>query len=225
MKLEELEELKEINESELSRVKRWTDNHSVVFITAYGSKSEYTHRENQQRNRSMLMKITNAVMGDMDVSITSVLGSYIKNYDTPKQEKNPTVEHTFMVVNKMEGDDDGKLEDRMFKIAEEFDQESILCIRKGIAELIGTSHTSEFIQYKQRIAQGEFRGGRADVFMSRVGNRPFVFKEYKIPGNISGYRPVYEFAKMPWEELEPDDRHDFSTQGVTEDTFYKDFDF
>lgn len=200
-----------ITESSLSRVYRATRKHDFGTITAYryapecGSGDPYTHRQNQQRNKSLLSKLRAGGYG-----VTSIKGSYIENYGSDNERE--VGENSFLVIDHQ---DKGDLKETLTKLGEEFDQDSIIFGYAGEAGvLIGTNHCPDgYPGYGVEVEQGAALFGKTGEFMSRVNGRPFVFAESADPANnhlveygVCRYPtelrgPVRDSAK-PWQDLE-----------------------
>lgn len=189
--------IKNISESSLSRLHSKMTSGIAGGITAY--RSEYTKKENQQRNRSLVAKLMS-----LGYSVTAVRGSYIENYGS--EDEKEVSEHSFIVAPR---DEKGAetLERDLIALGQEFDQDSVLIIKNGKGELVGTSkRENAWPSFGAREAVGGFKGGKAAQFMSRVNDRPFVFEEYEYPGTINGIRGLKILASKPWREIEiPED--------------------
>lgn len=185
--------LTNIAESSLSRLHSKMQNGVAGAITAY--RSEYSHRENQQRNRSLLAKLQSA-----GFSVTAIKGSYIENHGSADAKE--VSEHSFFVAPHAEGTDT-RLEATLISLGREFDQDSVLVIKQGSATLHGTSQRENaWPAFGATEAVGGFKGGQAAEFMSRVNNRSFVFEEYELPGTINGRMGLKLLASKPWQEIE-----------------------
>lgn len=182
-----------IKESSLSRIHSKISSGVAGTITAY--RSEFDKRENQQRNRSLLAKLT-----QKGYSITAVKGSYIENFGTDDAKE--VSEHSYMVAPR----DDrtaAALEADLIALGQEFDQDSVLLIKDGKGELVGTSkRENAWPNFGSREPVGGFKGGKAAEFMSRVNNRSYVFEDIEYPGTINGIRGVTILANKPWQEIE-----------------------
>lgn len=182
-----------LKESGLSRLQSKVQAGVAGAITAY--RSEYTRRENQQRNRSLLAKLQSS-----GFSVTAIKGSYIENYGSEDQRE--VSEHSYFVSPHGDGSAD-RLEAMLVSLGQEFDQDSVLVVSNGKAALIGTSHRENaWPSYGSREPVGGFKGGKAAEFMSRVNNRSFVFEDYEMPGTINGIRGLKILASKPWQEIE-----------------------
>lgn len=187
--------LDSLKESSLSRIHAKMTSTIVGTITAY--RSEYTKRQNQQRNRSLLAKLMN-----LDYSVTAVKGSYIENYGS--DDAREVSEHSYMVAPKSD-EQAARLESDLIALGEEFDQDSVLIIINKQGKLVGTSHRENaWPSYGHSEPVGGFKGGHAAQFMSRVNSRAFMFEDIEEPGTINGKRGVSILAGKPWEEIEVD---------------------
>lgn len=174
----------ELNESSLSRAWRYTEEYDIAIISASRAKEEncidnkhgkeegeeYTKEENLQRRQDLV-----ALLITRGYGTTAVDGSYIENFG----EANATEvkEDATFVVNWNHDED---FFDKIFRLGRYFCQDSVLIKKKGEKEayLVGTNNAS-FPGYNQRVSVGEFKGGKEDMFMTRVGKsrRPFTFSE------------------------------------------------
>lgn len=164
--------MKKTNESGLSRIEHFIRNHSCGIITAF--RGEYSYKENKERNKALLQRLLGRGYG-----VTSIQGSYIESGKHVN-------ESSFFVANyKVEGDDDGQLENDLFKLGNYYDQESILSIRNGKAYLVGTKKEAEegeelWIKFGEKIEVGTGKYGseelKAREFLSKIKGRPFVFE-------------------------------------------------
>ena len=182
-------------ESSLSRIHSKMGVHACGAITAY--RGEFTHKENQQRNRSLLAKLQ-----ALGYSVTAIKGSYIENHGSDDAKE--VSEHSYFVCSKLEGDDQGRLEKDLIHLGSAFDQDSILSIRQGAkAALVGTSHRENaWPAYGNREEVGSFKGGKAAEFMSRVNNRSFVFEDIEEFGTINARWSNVILANKDWKEIE-----------------------
>jgi len=182
-------------ESSLSRIHSKIGSRATGAITAY--RGEFTHRENQQRNRSLLAKLQG-----LGYSVTAIKGSYIENHGS--EDAKEVSEHSYFVASKTEGNDAGKLEKDLIQLGSTFDQDSILSIPYGEkARLVGTSQRENaWPAYGQREQVGGFKGGKAAEFMSRVNNRSFVFEDIEDIGTINGRWGNSILAAKDWQDIE-----------------------
>lgn len=192
----------QLNESGLSRVTSHMKNCATGMITAY--RSEFSRRENMQRNRSLQAKLLQA-----GFLLTAVKGDYTENRGT--QDAVASKEESFFVVNPKPGDDGGKLQKVLVTMGAEFGQESIFSKPFGQSgQVVGTSNREgawpgegeemKFPTYKP--------GHEADA-MTRVNGRPFAFgestqfgDEIAKPKSVFSLWVLSEAAKKPWQELE-----------------------
>lgn len=185
--------LKDIKESSLSRIHSKMQGSIAGTITAY--RSEYSKADNQKRNKSLVAKLMN-----LGYSVTAVKGSYIENYGSDDAKE--VSEHSFFVAPR-EPSQAETLEDDLIKLGQEFDQDSVLIIKNGKGELVGTSHRDNaWPSFGQREPVGGFKGGKAAEFMSRVNNRSYVFEEIESPGTINGIRGLKILAAKDWRDIE-----------------------
>jgi hypothetical protein len=174
---------KYVNESSLSRTHQHMMEHDCAMLTGYrgdptdmskcaiGSRvdrSGKTLEINKLRNEDLIKKLRS-----LDYGVTSVLGSYVEDYmqNTAREVK----EASLFVVNL---NDDPDFFAQIENLGQYFCQDSVLMIPKGGkgAYLLGTNNSS-FPGLGEKAETGEFAGGEEGEFMTRVGDRPLVFKE------------------------------------------------
>lgn len=172
-----------LSESSLSRIQDKLTKHAIGALTTF--RGNLTRRENLQRNRKLL-----AELRINKLQITKVMGNYIENYNPklsdeeiqalpPEKRPNEVGEEYFIAVNPTEGDDNGVLEELLFKLGEKFEQDTILSVPFGQgAFLITTSdYNTDDNSKGTRTPQGKAIFGEIGEFLSRINGRPFVFKE------------------------------------------------
>ena len=186
-----LKELNGLNESGLSRIH---DKAKTLAGTITAYRADYTKRENQQRNRSLLAKLMS-----VGYSVTSVKGSYIENYNSP--DATEVSEHSFFVAPRTVEQEQSLVADLIY-LGQEFDQDSVLVIKDGKGTLVGTSRRENaWPEFGHEEPVGGFKGGKAAEFLSRVGNRPYVFEEIEYPKTINGLRGLKMLAKKSWKDI------------------------
>ena len=173
-----------INESSLSRTHQHLMEHDCAIITGYrgdptdnskcavGSRVDQPGPKpieiNKDRNAELIEKLRG-----MGYGVTSVLGSYVEDYmqDTAREVK----EASLFVVNL---NDDSGFFAQIENLGQYFCQDSVLMIPQGGkgAYLLGTNNSS-FPGFGQKAETGDFAGGEEGEFMTRVGDRPLVFRE------------------------------------------------
>ena len=182
-----------LNESGLSRIHSKMKSGIAGTITAY--RSEFTKRENQQRNRSLLAKLQYA-----GYSVTAVKGSYIENYGSDDERE--VSEHSYFVAPLDEKHSES-LERDLIKLGIEFDQDSVLIIKDGKGELVGTSHRDNaWPSFGSKESVGGFKGGKAAEFMSRVNNRTYTFEHMAHPNTLNGIRGLKILKEKAWRDIE-----------------------
>ena len=156
-----------LTESSLSRVYGHIIQHDSAIITAF--RGEYTNKQNYERNRKLKAHLLSVGYG-----VTKVDGSYIENFETPQAIE--VSEQSFFVSNRV---DDPAFFDSIESLGEQYEQDSVLIIPIGgkDAYLIGTREGNDFPPKGDRMSVGNLKMGEESEFMSRVGKRPFVFKE------------------------------------------------
>lgn len=190
--------MRKILEKSLSRVYQHMQEHDSGFITAY--RSEYSHGQNQQRNKSLLAKLQSQRYG-----VTSVEGSYIENYGTSNEIE--VGEHVFFVVDLY---DKGNLKSALMDLGNEFDQDSILFIPEGGSKgfLIGTSKREDtWPGFGNVITLQSPVFGEKGEFFTKVRNRPFTLSAmsestaYALPEGYFGRYACKMIADMPWDKI------------------------
>jgi hypothetical protein len=204
------EVVKFLAESSLSRMQYWLDKHECALISAnrnnpkdtskcrngfqdsYADDDKLTTRDiNKLRTRDL-----KALLLRQGYGVTAVDGSYVENYLPPDQEPPPdhpepkeVKEDSFLVVNLKDKSD---FEQKIRELGEIFCQDSVLVVDRGgdNARLIGTNN-GDFPGYGNTVVQGSFYGGRTGEFMTRVRNRPSVFKE-----NLQTYQDLSRLERM-----------------------------
>ena len=173
-----------LNESSLSRLHRHISAHETAIITAFRndptdasdctgnatapSDEQNAYEMNKERNRQLKAALLRKGYG-----VTRVDGSYIEDFgDIDKQKE--VSEESFFVVNLKNSSDFNLV---ISKLGQMFCQDSVLMIPKGgtAAYLLGTNNSWPGLGKQEPV--GEFTGGKEAEFMSRVRNRPFIFKE------------------------------------------------
>ena len=192
-----------LEESSLTRI--WTQNEQFDCgaLTAFrkaencGEGKEFTKKENEARNKSLLAKLKSK-----NYSVISLLGTYPEGGKTTKEK-------SFFVVDI---DNTGNLEKDLKKLGEEFEQDSILFVPKGSikgedkAYLIGTNKCeNSFPGFNQKF---EFEKGKlgynSPIYTSKVNGRPFIFEEIQGEVKINtgfGVWAVHLIAEKNWKEL------------------------
>lgn len=198
---------KYLNETSLSRIYRQMQDFDSGIITAFryaedcGTGHVYTRKENLQRNKSLLAKLSR-----QGYSVTSVKGTYIENYRS--KDAVEVGENAFLVVDISDG---GRLERDLRALGKEFDQDSILFVPKGGKEgqLIGTNTCPSGYPGYNKV--NKFKNpvfGEKGEFFTRVNGRPFILKEsakfYPVPKGWFGLMGCAAVAKTPWQDLEID---------------------
>ncbi len=190
LKLKELireEVVSVLKESGLSRIELHVKEHDCAIITAFRNdprdrsvcvddvSDEYSDNPdlsirdiNKLRNRDLKAVLLRAGCG-----ITLVQGSFVENFEQPEAVE--VREDSLFVVNLKDRAD---FLDIIRSLGERYCQDSVLYIPRGGrgSRLVGTNR-SEYPGYGNDISVGDLRLGSKSEFMTRVGGRPFVFKE------------------------------------------------
>ena len=187
---------KVLNESGLSRLYSYTLKHDYGTITAF--RNSYTHRQNMQRNRSLLAKLRASGYG-----VTGIKGSYIENYKSPNAVE--VQEDSYFVVDLQ---DKKTLEQDLRNLGQFFEQDSILFGEAGSPSvLIGTSdRPGAYPGLGVVLTQGGAIFGKTGEFMSRVHGRPFVLEKAVIDYGLAKYPselrgPVAE-SRLNWWDID-----------------------
>jgi len=197
-----------LNESALSRVHQHIMEHNAAMISAWradpssafmcaGVPEEISINEehgslrkdtNRERNRDL-----KATLLSLGYGVTPVDGNFIENYSNLEKRVEVREDSLFVVNLK---DDQGFLAN-IDNLGQKFCQDSVLMIPQGgkSAYLLGTNHT-EFPGYGNEDLVGDFLGGHQGEFLSRVGGRPFVFKEGKNKYKLEVYEDHSRNARM-----------------------------
>jgi hypothetical protein len=176
-----------LNESGLSRVHQHINAHDTAVITAFrndpssdeacvdavppGEQEESPLKANKARNKNL-----KAVLLKMGYGVTRVDGSYIENFDDMDNRKEVS-EESFFVVNLK---DDPDFNNNINRLGQMFCQDSVLLIPQGgdAAFLLGTNESWPGLGEKEPV--GSWVGGQEAEFQSKIGGRPFIFKEAKL---------------------------------------------
>ena len=156
-----------LSEGGLSRLLGHIQEYESAIISAF--RNEYSNKENYERSRKLKAQLLSQGYG-----VTKIKGSYIENFDTP--EAIEVVEQSLFVSNRS---DDSGFKNNISNLGKEYEQDSVLFIPKGgkNAFLYGTRESNDFPPLDQAIEVGNIKMGEESEFMSRVGGRPFIFKE------------------------------------------------
>jgi len=166
--------------SGLSRIQRYIATNTCGIMTAF--RGNLTKSENLRRNAELKSQLRN-----LGYSVTPVKGAYIEDFAGIDPQE--VSEDSLFVANQtIRGDDAGQLLSDLTRVAQRFDQDSILYIPHGGAgTLVGTSErSSAYPGMGVEVEQGEFLGlSQAALsrhpFLSRVRNRPFGFTDDRSP--------------------------------------------
>ena len=154
-------------ESSLSRLYGHMTVRDSAILSAF--RDEFTREENYERNRELKARLL-----DWGFGVTTVAGSYIENFQTPKAVE--VAEQSFFVSNR---EDDPQFTEVIGELGEEYNQDSVLIIPIGAedAYLLGTSPEGEYPTYGAQESVGSLKMGEEAEFMSRVNGRPVSFSE------------------------------------------------
>jgi hypothetical protein len=170
-----------ITESGLSRLHSHIKNHDCAIISAFRDKMEncvdipiseeiVSLKDNKERNRGL--KSALLLFG---YSITNVKGSYIENYLQDNEVE--VLEDSFFVVNT---NDDSRFEQNLTTLGVLFCQDSVIFIKDGgqYVYLKGTNN-AQYPSLGGIDVKGKISFGEEGVFMTKIGNRPFVIENFK----------------------------------------------
>lgn len=186
----------QISESSLSRVYSHVQKHDCAIITAFRNKlincvtgeqsgKELNTFQNKERNKNLKSALLMLGYG-----VTSVKGSYIENYMEDNQiEVN---EDSYFVVNR---NNDSNFEKMIFSLGQMFCQDSVAILRKGGENnyLVGTNY-GDFPGYNNIEPLGKIKMGDEDMFMTKVGGRPFVMESFD-KSQINTKRLIIKYGK------------------------------
>lgn len=152
-----------IVESSLNRLIGWIKNNEIALITAYRGKNA-----NRERNREL-----SATLLRLGYGITKISGLHIENFGIPNERL--ADEESYLVVNQ---NNDDNFFDNIFKLSEHYNQECFCYKAKGddVAYNVGTSN-ADYPSYGKRERNDRFVVGVKNEFMSRLGNKGFVFTD------------------------------------------------
>ncbi len=209
-----------LNEVKLGRIVDHISKYDCASLTAFrvskdcDSNEFYDFKENKARNKKL-----EAMLLLKKYGIIPVKGVYIENYGTDKARESK--EDTFFVMN-LNNDKDFKK--NIMKLAEEFEQDSILYIPKTDIErdgtcsafLISTNKCPNAYPGQGKIGvEMEFKNiklNKFNEFMTKVGNKPFYFTENIDTSKINMFNGTYssgvglEYAsKTDWRNLIQED--------------------
>tara|TARA_R100000008_G_C3578099_1_gene166566 strand:- start:1165 stop:1800 length:636 start_codon:yes stop_codon:yes gene_type:complete len=187
-----------LNESSLSRIHQHITNHDAAILTAFrddpanismcaGANAEQ-NPDNKLRNRDL-----KAALLSLGYGVTAVDGSFIENY-SDLENRVEVREDSLFVVNL---NDDNAFTTHIDNLGQKYCQDSVLIIPQGGkgAYLLGTNNT-DFPGFGNEDVVGDFFGGQEAEFLSRVGGRPFVFKEEKNKYKLDVYEDHSRNARM-----------------------------
>lgn len=185
-----------VTESSLSRIYSHVQKHDCAIITAFRNKlincvfGEQSEKElnifqNKERNKNLKSALLMLGYG-----VTSVKGSYIENYMEDNQiEVN---EDSYFVVNR---NNDSNFEKMIFSLGQMFCQDSVAILKKGGENnyLVGTNY-GDFPGYNNIEPLGKIKMGDEDMFMTKVGGRPFVMESFD-NSQINTKRLIIKYGK------------------------------
>lgn len=193
----------------MSRIFNTIERYDIAIITAFRGKSEYCvlypyNDENRIYTKSEKLdrnKILYSTLLKLKYGITKIDGSYIENFGNSDWRE--CKENSFFVVNL---NNDSNFIKNIIKLGEYFCQDSVLLKPKNQkAYLYGTNY-SDYPGYNKKFELGNFIGGIEAEFLSKIRNRPFIFREmfdsFEYLNNSGKYlvdkssKPIIEFLKQ-----------------------------
>ena len=162
--------------SSLSRVWRHMEKYDAAFISAErDNPQEQTNcmeaSSPQHKNRLRTRDLKAALLG-RGYGVTAVSGNYIEHFETPQAVE--VAENSFFVVNL---ENSQTFMQELERLGEYFCQDSVLLVPVDEnAYLLGTNN-NDFPGYGLSVVIGRPVFGAEGEFMTRVNDRPLVFKE------------------------------------------------
>jgi hypothetical protein len=185
-----------LNESSLSRIHQHITEHESAILTAFRDDPSDTsmcnnadnNPDNKMRNRDLKAALLSSGYG-----VTAVDGSFVENY-SDLENRVEVKEDSFFVVNLK---DENGFKAMIETLGQKYCQDSVLFVPQGGkgAYLLGTNDT-DFPGFGNEDLVGDFIGGEENEFLSRVGGRPFVFKEEKEKYKLDVYENHSRNARM-----------------------------
>jgi len=185
-----------LNESSLSRIHQHITEHESAILTAFRDDPSDTsmcnnadnNPDNKMRNRDL-----KAALLSLGYGVTAVDGSFVENY-SDLENRVEVKEDSFFVVNLK---DENGFKAMIETLGQKYCQDSVLFVPQGGkgAYLLGTNDT-DFPGFGNEDLVGDFIGGEENEFLSRVGGRPFVFKESKDKYRLDVYENHSRNARM-----------------------------
>lgn len=186
----------QVSESSLSRVYSHIQQHDCAIITAFrnelvncvmGDQSSRQLNIFQNKERNKNLKSALLMLG---YGITKVKGSYIENYLQDNQVE--VKEDSYFVVNK---NNDANFEKMIMSLGKMFCQDSVAIIKKGGENnyLVGTNN-ADFPGLNNVDRLGKIKMGDENMFMTKVGNRPFVMESFD-NSQINTKRLIIKYGK------------------------------
>ena len=141
----------------------------------------------QNKSRNKNLKSALLMLG---YGVTSVKGSYIENYMEDNQIE--VTEDSYFVTNR---NNDPRFETTIISLGRMFCQDSVAILKKGGENnyLVGTNH-GDFPGFNNIEQLGKIKMGDEDVFMTKVGNRPFVMESFD-DSQINTKRLIIKYGK------------------------------
>lgn len=191
--------LTKVESSSLSKLYEKMLKSDCGIITPF--RGEFSHRENLQRLHSLYVKLSSP-----SLSLTAVQGYFLENKGTLSEK---WVKETGYFVTYSRSDNPNKidLKEKLLKLGEEFDQDSIFWIPKNeiCGYEIGTSKRPDVDPaYHQWNKFDKISFGKENQFMTKVNKRPFYFEKASTfsscPSTFS-MQSISNLCKKDWRDL------------------------
>lgn len=186
----------QVSESSLSRVYEHVQKYDCAIITAFRNELiNCTMGENSGRNLNIFQnkernKGLKAALLMSRYGITKVKGSYLENYMEENQIE--VSEDSYFVVNI---NNDPGFEETIVSLGKLYCQDSVAILKKGGDNnyLVGTND-ADFPGLNNIIPIGKIKMGDEGMFMTKVGNRPFVMESFD-NSQINTKRLIIKYGK------------------------------
>jgi hypothetical protein len=166
----------QVSESSLSRVYEYVQKYDCAIITAF---------RNKERNKGLKAALLMSRYG-----VTKVKGSYLENYMEENQIE--VSEDSYFVVNI---NNDPGFEEMIVSLGKLYCQDSVAILKKGGDNnyLVGTNN-ADSPGFNKIDPIGKIKMGDEGMFMTKVGNRPFVMESFD-KSQINTKRLIIKYGK------------------------------
>jgi len=182
-------------ESTLNRVMSHIEEHDSAILSAF--RNEYSKKENYERSRELRAFI----IQEYKYQMTKIKGSFIEGFVSPEDRSkldtmDPESDEYKELANRVEGqvtvseqsifvlnsNDDPEFHTRMAELSERYEQDSIMFIPQGGAniKLYGTREDATEPPYHEEYTIGSIVLNKTGEFMTKVGGRPFVVESNQL---------------------------------------------